>query len=111
MKEQLAFLDTLNINLGASEMVVVNCILAFVMFGVALGIKVQTFKDVFKNPKSVLLGIFLQWVALPAVTCLLTIILNPIITPISKCCHLLLSFSQFHSFFIFHFLYWFNFFW
>lgn len=62
MKEQLAFLDSLNINLGAGEMFVVNCILAFVMFGVALGIKFQMFKDVFKNPKSVILGILLQWV-------------------------------------------------
>ena len=79
MKEHLAFLDTLNINLGAGEMVVVNCILAFVMFGVALGIKFDTFKDIFKNPKSVLLGIGLQWVALPAITCLLAIVLNLVI--------------------------------
>ncbi len=81
MKEQLALLDSLNINLGAGEMVIVNIILAFVMFGVALGIKVQTFKEVFKSPKSVIVGMLLQWVALPAVTCLLAIILNPIITP------------------------------
>lgn len=81
MKEQLAFLDSLNINLGAGEMFVVNCILAFVMFGVALGIKFQMFKDVFKNPKSVILGILLQWVMLPAITSLLAIVLNPIITP------------------------------
>ena len=81
MKEQLALLDSLNINLGAGEMVIVNIILAFVMFGVALGIKVQTFKEVFKSPKSVIVGMLLQWVALPAITCLLAIILNPIITP------------------------------
>ena len=81
MKEQLALLDSLNINLGAGEMVIVNIILAFVMFGVALGIKVQTFKEVFKNPKSVIVGMLLQWVALPAITCLLAIILNPVITP------------------------------
>ena len=81
MKEQLALLDSLNINLGAGEMVIVNIILAFVMFGVALGIKVETFKEVFKSPKSVIVGMLLQWVALPAITCLLAIILNPIITP------------------------------
>ena len=81
MKEQLALLDSLNINLGAGEMVIVNIILAFVMFGVALGIKVETFKEVFKSPKSVIVGMLLQWVALPAVTCLLAIILNPVITP------------------------------
>ena len=81
MKEQLALLDSLNINLGAGEMVIVNIILAFVMFGVALGIKVQTFKEVFKSPKSVIVGMLLQWVALPAITCLVAIILNPVITP------------------------------
>ncbi len=81
MKEQLLYLDQLTINLGATETTLVNIILAFVMFGVALGIKLETFKDVFRNPKSVLIGLGLQWVALPALTCLLAIILNPVITP------------------------------
>ena len=60
---------------------IVNIILAFVMFGVALGIKTETFKDVFKNPKSVIIGILLQWIGLPAVTFLVAMILNPLITP------------------------------
>lgn len=81
MKEILASLDALIIDLGAREMFLVNIILAIVMFGVALGIKMQTFKDVFRSPKSVITGILLQWIALPAVTCLLTIVLNPFITP------------------------------
>ena len=81
MKEHLLQLDNLNVNLTQGSMLLVNCILAFVMFGVALGIKLDTFKDIVRNPKSVLTGLFLQWVALPAATCLLVIILNPIITP------------------------------
>ena len=81
MKEHLQNLDALNINLGQSEMFVVNIILAFVMFGVALGIKPGTFKDVFRNPKSVIAGIALQWIGLPAVTFLVAILLNPVITP------------------------------
>lgn len=81
MKELLANLDTLSINLGAGEMFIVNIILAVVMFGVALGIKVQTFKDVFQRPTAVLAGVTLQYFVLPAVTCLLAIVLNPIITP------------------------------
>ena len=81
MKEHLLSLDTLNINLGSGEMVVVNLILAFVMFGVALSIRVSTFKSILKKPKSVILGLLLQWFGLPALTCLLTIALNPIITP------------------------------
>lgn len=81
MKEHLQSLDTLNINLGSGEMVIVNFILAFVMFGVALSIRMSTFKSVFRKPKSVIFGLILQWFALPAFTCLLTILLNPFITP------------------------------
>lgn len=81
MKEQLESLNELTINFGGGGMLIVNIILAFVMFGVALGIKPQTFRDVFKNPKSVILGILLQWVALPAVTFTIALILNSLITP------------------------------
>lgn len=81
MKEHLQSLDTLNINLGSGEMVIVNFILAFVMFGVALSIRTSTFKSVFRKPKSVIIGLLLQWIGLPAVTCLLVIALNPVITP------------------------------
>lgn len=81
MKEHLLSLDTLNINLGSGEMVIVNFILAFVMFGVALSIRMSTFKSIFKKPKSVITGILLQWIALPALTCLIAIVLNPFITP------------------------------
>lgn len=91
MKEHLQNLDALTINLGAGEMAIVNIILAFVMFGVALGIKLQTFQDVFRNPKSVILGIFLQWVALPAMTFLVAILLNQWITPMVAIGMLLVS--------------------
>lgn len=81
MKEQLEGLNSVTINFGEDGMLIVNIILAFVMFGVALGIKLQTFKEVFKKPKSVIFGVLSQWVALPAVTFIITMILNPFITP------------------------------
>lgn len=81
MKEQLEELNALTINFGEGGMTIVNIILAFVMFGVALGIKLDTFKDVFKNPKSVIVGLLLQWVGLPAVTFAVAISLSPFITP------------------------------
>ena len=81
MKEQLEALNAVSINFGQGGMTIVNFILAFVMFGVALGIKPQTFKDVFKNPKSVIVGIILQWVGLPAVTFAIALALSPWITP------------------------------
>ena len=81
MREQLEALNAVTINFGQGGMTIVNIILAFVMFGVALGIKPQTFKDVFKNPKSVIVGIILQWVGLPAVTFAVAMALSPVITP------------------------------
>ena len=83
MKEILIGLKNFGeIDLGSGEMFLVNIILAFVMFGVALGIKVEMFKDVFKNPKSVITGLLLQWIGLPMATFILVILLNPVITPI-----------------------------
>ena len=81
MKEQLEGLNGVSINFGEGGMMIVNFILAFVMFGVALGLKTQTFKEVFKKPKSVILGVFLQWVGLPAVTFAVALALSPFITP------------------------------
>lgn len=81
MKEQLESLNALTINFGGGGMLIVNIILAFVMFGVALGIKPQTFKDVFKNPKSVIVGVLMQWICLPAVTFVVALLLSSWITP------------------------------
>ena len=81
MKEQLEGLNALSINFGEGGMMIVNVILAFVMFGVALGIKTETFKKIFTNPKSVIVGVLLQWVGLPAVTFAVALALSPLITP------------------------------
>ena len=81
MKEQLEGLSDVTINFGEGGMMIVNIILAFVMFGVALGIKTSTFKEVFKKPKSVIVGVLMQWVGLPLVTFLVALALNQWITP------------------------------
>ncbi|MBQ2036812.1 MAG: bile acid:sodium symporter family protein, partial [Alistipes sp.] len=81
MKEQLEALNSISINFGEGGMAIVNIILAFVMFGVALGIKPRTFKDVFASPKSVIVGVLSQWVALPAVTFIIALALSRWITP------------------------------
>lgn len=81
MKEQLEALNSISLNFGEGGMLIVNIILAFVMFGVALGIKPQTFKEVFTNPKSIITGVLLQWIGLPAVTFAVVLALSPVITP------------------------------
>jgi len=81
MYEQLLKLDDIRINFSAAGMHMVNIVLAFVMFGVALGIRLRMFKEVLRHPKSVLIGFFLQTVGLPAMTFLLVILFNKWITP------------------------------
>ena len=81
MKEQLEALNAITINFGEGGMKIVNIILAFIMFGVALGIRLDTFKEVFTKPKSVIVGVLLQWIGLPAVTFAVALALSPLITP------------------------------
>ena len=74
-------IDNLQVSLNAGGMNTINIVLAFVMFGVALGIKPGIFVDVFKKPKSVILGACTQLILLPALTCLLAICMGSWISP------------------------------
>ena len=82
MTEQTAAaIDSIQVTMNAGGMNTINIVLAFVMYGVALGIKPQIFVDVFKKPKSVLLGMCCQLVLLPAFTCGLAILMSKWISP------------------------------
>jgi len=71
-------LDTVQINFNSETLWVLNFALAFVMFGIALEISITDFKRLLKNPKPILVGIFSQFLVLPAVTFLLVFALQPI---------------------------------
>lgn len=81
IKEQLSSLDAVNLNLSSGTGLVMSIVLALIMFGIALGIKSETLKNVFVHPKSILTGVLLQWIGLPLITFLLIIALNPLLTP------------------------------
>lgn len=51
--------------------------LGFIMFGVALSLRKETFITVFKQPKSLLVGLLSQWLMLPLLTLLLVFLLKP----------------------------------
>ena len=75
-QETISAIDSIEVQLNAGGMNTINIVLAFVMFGVALGIKPRMFGDVFKKPKSVLLGMLCQLILLPAFTCGLAILMG-----------------------------------
>lgn len=70
-------LDSLKINFDTEGLWVLNITLAIIMFGVALGITIDDFKRLLKNPKILLTGIISQFILLPLVTFIFIKIINP----------------------------------
>lgn len=77
----MASLDAIKVNMNEAGMNAINIVLAFVMFGVALGIKPKSLIDTFKQPKSFILGVICQNLLLPALTFLLVISFDGWISP------------------------------
>lgn len=77
MKEALEILDHVRLNFSPTGLLALNIVIAFVMFGVALDIKLQHFKDVIMKPKSAITGVISQFFLLPLVTFGFILILNP----------------------------------
>jgi len=81
MLEELRMLDTVDLRFSQDGLLILNIAIAFVMFGVALGIKFKHFVDVFKDPRSVIVGFISQFVLLPAVTFIIVVAFRNYITP------------------------------
>ncbi|MBN2485157.1 MAG: bile acid:sodium symporter family protein [Bacteroidales bacterium] len=81
MHESLTLLDEIRLNFSSEGLFVLNITLAFIMFGVALGIKVSHFKDVILSPKAAIVGFLSQFLLLPAVTYGIILLINDYITP------------------------------
>ncbi len=77
MREALLALDHIHLNFSEGGLFFLNVTIAFVMFGVALNIKLGEFKELFLKPKSVITGLISQFILLPAVTFLFILILQP----------------------------------
>lgn len=70
-------LNQIEINLNTDQLFWLNICLAFLMFGVALEIRISDFKEIFKQPRAVITGLLSQWILLPTLTFLLVMAVNP----------------------------------
>ena len=77
MHNSLEVLDHVRLNFSPSSLVFLNIALSFVMFGVALDIKLENFEEIIRKPKSAIVGFISQTFLLPAFTFLLVLLLNP----------------------------------
>ena len=74
---QITNIDDIKINFDTSGLWVLNIAIGIIMFGVALGITIDDFKRLFKNPKIVFVGVLSQFILLPAATFLAILIIKP----------------------------------
>jgi len=77
MFDALKVLDDVRLNFSSTGLLIMNITLAFVMFGVALNLKLERFKQLFFHPKPTIVGLISQFVLLPGLTFLIAIILQP----------------------------------
>ncbi len=77
LKASLETLDWVRLNFSPGGLLFMNITIAFIMFGVALGIRLEHFRLLISRPKPVLIGVFSQFFALPALTFLLVILIRP----------------------------------
>lgn len=77
MHNSLEVLDHVRLNFSPSSLIFLNIALSFVMFGVALDIKLENFEEIIRKPKSAIVGFISQTFLLPAFTFLLVLLLNP----------------------------------
>ena len=81
MYESLQALDAIRLNFSQGGLHIMNIAIAVIMFGVALEIKITNFRELLHKPKPVIIGVLSQFVLLPAVTGLLTLVFWKSITP------------------------------
>lgn len=70
-------LDDVRLAFSPSSLWLLNIVLALVMFGVALDLTREDFRRVARAPKSPIVGLVAQFLALPALTWVLTLLLEP----------------------------------
>ena len=70
-------IDDIVLHFDKGSLFLLNVILAFIMFGIALDLKLDNFRNVIQQPKALLIGLSSQLLLLPALTFLLILVFKP----------------------------------
>lgn len=70
-------LDTIHINFSPQSLVLLNIILGFILFGIALELKKEDFTSLLKNKKTTFVGLSAHFLLLPLLTFVLVKLLHP----------------------------------
>ena len=69
--------DEIRLNFNPASLAVLNAVLAFLMFGIALDTRAEDFRRLLRMPMAFAVGIVAQFIFLPAITFALTLIVQP----------------------------------
>jgi BASS family bile acid:Na+ symporter len=69
--------DEIRLNFNPTSLAVLNAVLAFLMFGIALDTRAEDFRRLLRMPVAFAVGIVAQFLFLPAITFVLTLVLQP----------------------------------
>ena len=69
--------DEIRLNFNPASLAVLNAVLAFLMFGIALDTRAEDFRRLLRMPMAFAVGIVAQFLFLPAITFVLTLIMQP----------------------------------
>lgn len=70
-------IDSIRLNFNPDDLFLLNFLLAFLMFGIALDLKLEHFKRLIEQPRKAIAGILSQYFVLPLLTFLIVIIMKP----------------------------------
>lgn len=70
-------IDLVRLNFSPASLQLMNIILGFIVFGVALNMTFSDFTDVFRRPKAALIGLLTQFIVFPFLTYCLARLINP----------------------------------
>lgn len=68
--------DEIRLNFNPASLLALNAVLGFLMFGIALDTRIGDFRRVARMPWAMSVGVAAQFIVLPAVTFVLTLLLN-----------------------------------
>ena len=81
MIDKLFELDQAAFNFSDEGKIWLDIVIGFIMFGIALGLKLSDFKILVSNPKPIIVGFLSQFVLMPLLTFILEISLSQFISP------------------------------
>jgi bile acid:Na+ symporter, BASS family len=70
-------IDDIQLNFNSTTLLLMNILIGFIMFGVALDLKPADFKRTLKTPKPFIIGLTAQFLIMPALTFLLILAIQP----------------------------------